>query len=255
MRCGCCCRRFGALSPDRFYAAAPLVASSGHRIGTICMGCTTPKHITAEEVRPDKARHGGDSGIVIMTHALGLSRVKPTTRHSRAVLPAANPARPLNCESRKPCTQHSRTVRWPAFEALCPALKCLSSKHSLAMSSEPRAGQVNILTNMAEMVVRRVEQSWALTMRQQEQQQQQLLGGPPARGLAAYTTPVMFVDTSTDPWEIRYCNAAAAELAGVPPVLASATPTTRCGKSQRIGQDCGNSMPFAPCQAYLASII
>lgn len=96
------------------------------------------------------------------------------------------------------------------------------------MTSELRGGQVNILNNMAEMVTRRVEQSWALALRQQKQQQQQFLDWVPARGLKAYTTPVMFVDTATDPWEIRYCNSAAAALAGVLPALTSVALTARC---------------------------
>ncbi len=37
--------------PDRFYAAAPLVASSGHRVGTFCIGCSTPKTLTAHQAR------------------------------------------------------------------------------------------------------------------------------------------------------------------------------------------------------------
>ena len=34
----------------RFYAAAPLVASSGHRMGTLCVGDAQPRTMSAEEV-------------------------------------------------------------------------------------------------------------------------------------------------------------------------------------------------------------
>ena len=82
----------------------------------------------------------------------------------------------------------------------------------------PSRAQVNILTNMAEMVVRRVELSWALS-RQQQQQQQKVLGFAVQnlREVAAYTTPMMFVDTQSEAWLIRYCNAATAELTGTAP--------------------------------------
>ena len=43
--------------PDRFYAAAPLVASSGHRVGTFCIGCSTPKTLTAHQVRSSLLSH------------------------------------------------------------------------------------------------------------------------------------------------------------------------------------------------------
>ena len=73
------------------------------------------------------------------------------------------------------------------------------------------------MTNMAEMVVRRVEQSWALAQQQQLQQQRQLMRSRGPRALTAYTTPVMFLDTGVSPWLVKYCNAAAAKLAGAPP--------------------------------------
>ena len=34
----------------RFYAAAPLVATSGHRMGTLCLGDAQPRTMSAEEV-------------------------------------------------------------------------------------------------------------------------------------------------------------------------------------------------------------
>lgn len=35
---------------DRFYCGAPLVASNGHRLGTMCLGNSQPKTLTAHQV-------------------------------------------------------------------------------------------------------------------------------------------------------------------------------------------------------------
>ena len=68
--------------------------------------------------------------------------------------------------------------------------------------------QVNILTNMGEMAVRRVEQAWATAQR---------AAAPHlrfARALFAYLTPILFVDTGVYPWAVLYCNAAAGSVTG-----------------------------------------
>ena len=71
--------------------------------------------------------------------------------------------------------------------------------------------QVNIMTNMAEMAVRRVEEAWAA---------RQMVARPYeryARALYAYLTPILFVDTGVYPWCITYCNAAAGAITGAHP--------------------------------------
>ena len=62
--------------------------------------------------------------------------------------------------------------------------------------------QVNIMINMAEMVVRRVEKCY---MEAHRTEQASL-----ARALDAHSRPILFVDTAVDPWVILYCNSAAA---------------------------------------------
>ena len=64
--------------------------------------------------------------------------------------------------------------------------------------------QVNIMINMAEMVVRRVEKSYVAAHRAEHQQL--------ARALDAYSRPILFVDTGVDPWSILFCNSAAAAV-------------------------------------------
>ena len=116
----------------------------------------------------------------------------------------------------------------------------------------PRWPQVNILSNMAEMVCRRVEESWALARRQQEQQQRQFLNGP--RGLAAYATPIMFIDTDAEPWLITYCNAAAAKLAGAQPGRIPCMGCFRWGAHGAVGPS-HSLCCVVPCRAVLCRVV
>ncbi len=80
--------------------------------------------------------------------------------------------------------------------------------------------QINVLCNMTEVVVRRIEQAWAVNIAKHDAQQRL------SRALSAYETPLLFVDAGDegrDPpeaWNIMYLNDAACGALGarrVPP--------------------------------------
>lgn len=52
---------------------------------------------------------------------------------------------------------------------------------------------------MAEMVVRKIEEKWAM-------QEKKKAGARLARAFASYKSCKMFVDTSADPWKLVYLN-------------------------------------------------
>lgn len=82
--------------------------------------------------------------------------------------------------------------------------------------------QVNILCNMAEVVVRLVEASWA------QGAARAASATKLSRALSAYTVPLLFMDTGVAAvgpargWRLLYLNGSAAKLLGaliIPPLL------------------------------------
>ena len=90
--------------------------------------------------------------------------------------------------------------------------------------------QVNILCNMAEIVVRLVEAAWA------QGAARAATATKLSRALSAYTVPLMFMDTGATrvgparEWRVLYLNSSATTLLGAPPSLPpSLPPSPRCG--------------------------
>ena len=76
--------------------------------------------------------------------------------------------------------------------------------------------QINILCNMTEVVIRRIEQAWAVDAAKQDAQQRL------SRALSAYETPLLFVDAGDEgrkppqDWNIMYLNDSASTALGAP---------------------------------------
>ena len=72
---------------------------------------------------------------------------------------------------------------------------------------------------MTEVVVRRIEQAWAVNVARADSQQRL------SRALSAYETPLLFVDAGEEGrappqhWKVMYLNDSACSALGAPPVL------------------------------------
>ena len=74
--------------------------------------------------------------------------------------------------------------------------------------------QINVLCNMTEVVIRRIEQAWAVNVAKQDAEQRL------SRALSAYETPLLFVDAGEEgrgqpqDWNIMYLNDSASAALG-----------------------------------------
>ncbi len=79
------------------------------------------------------------------------------------------------------------------------------------MGQQPRkfdATRAQLLANMAELLVRQLERTWALQL-QEEQQGKQL-----ARSMSVYDSACLFVDVSKPTWRVLHANVPAIEQLG-----------------------------------------
>ena len=87
--------------------------------------------------------------------------------------------------------------------------------------------QINVLCNMTEVVIRRIEQAWAVNIAKAHAQQRL------SRALSAYETPLLFVDAGEEgrnppqAWNIMYLNDSACTALGA--LCCSPESPEKCG--------------------------
>jgi len=88
------------------------------------------------------------------------------------------------------------------------------SSRRCIMGQHPRkfdATRGQLLTNCAEMLVRQLEQKWALQMAGSSK------GSGLLRSLACYSAAYLFVDVSESAWQVLHMNEAAVQQLGAHP--------------------------------------
>ena len=137
---------------ERFYCGVPLVASDGHRLGTMCVGGREPRSMEGHMVRLNTL-----SRFAACFFAITCDGFPQYQRVLHCRLPALN-VPPVQSAL---LLHHRRRIAFLAVSCRVCGRGRSRREHGKVLA------QVNVLTGMAEMVTRSLEKDWIVKQRRE----------------------------------------------------------------------------------------